>query len=300
MNLQQYTLAVQELVHDLRFVDFTQSEMTNYVNLGRFQVAMDTHCVRAPITTGNVVTGIETYPITGGIAGLQIVSPGSHYTAPTAQIASPFTGSLPGQTATATLSLTNGAITAASITNWGQQYDLQYSQVPPVVTINDATGSGAQIIPIVMANVIDFAGITILWGTLRQSLLYRPFRTFNAFFRANLNFMGTPAVYSMIQEANLFYLQPIPDQPYTIEFDAVMLPIALANLTDVDAQIPVWYSDAVAFYAAHRALMKLQNFGQADAMMNLYMKRVMNAAANKQTARVLDIYRNAYRRVRRM
>ena len=51
MQLSDYILQVQELLHDLSSVDWTQSEFTNAVNGGRKRVALDTHCIRQLYST---------------------------------------------------------------------------------------------------------------------------------------------------------------------------------------------------------------------------------------------------------
>lgn len=81
-----------------------------------------------------------------------------------------------------------------------------------------------------------------------------------------------------------FYIDPIPDQVYTLYCDCVCYPQALAVDGDVEA-IPYLWTDAVSFFAAYYALLSAQtNARMADAerYFNAYTKFVERAriAAN--------------------
>jgi len=77
------------------------------------------------------------------------------------------------------------------------------------------------------------------------------------------------------------------------------LPYPLVNTSDVDSQIIPPANDCVQYYAAHLALLKLQNFEQADYYEKKYEKRVGEIIRTKQDRRIPNIYRNAWRRINR-
>jgi hypothetical protein len=123
---------------------------------------------------------------------------------------------------------------------------------------------------------------------------------FQAFCRANLTLQSRPVVWSMIQEINTFFVYPIPDQTYLYDLDAIGLPMPLVQTTDIDNQVLLPPADCVQFYAAHLALLKLQNFeSQAEYMHKKYKARMLEVQATRQDRRIPNIYRNAYRRVAR-
>src|SRR5215472_15638829 len=113
-QLSDYTLQVQELVHDTAAIDFTQSELTGFVNNARNRVAMDFHNVRYLFQNASLIANQEQYPIFGGIVGLTIVSGGLNYVTPVI--------SIPGASAFASAVVSGGVITQINMTNWGQSY----------------------------------------------------------------------------------------------------------------------------------------------------------------------------------
>lgn len=68
-----------------------------------------------------------------------------------------------------------------------------------------------------------------------------------------------------------FYLDPIPQQVYTLTCDCVCYPIDLEDDNDVDA-IPKLWDDAVPYYAAYLALLAAQS-QQRSADANMMMER---------------------------
>lgn len=76
-----------------------------------------------------------------------------------------------------------------------------------------------------------------------------------------------------------FYLDPPPDQVYTLTCDCIGYPQALASDTDVEALTYLW-TDAVPYFAAYLALMSAQTgerMQQAQAMKQLYEEFVQRA-----------------------
>lgn len=100
--------------------------------------------------------GIIAFLTNGTIPSLTIVSAGSGYTAPTCQVSNPPINS--GVTATCSVTnFTGGTINAVAINNVGTNSGYESIQ-STTVTINDANGTGAVVIPVITATT-GFAGV---------------------------------------------------------------------------------------------------------------------------------------------
>lgn len=300
MQLSDYILQVQELLHDLSSVDWTQSEFINAVNGARNRVALDTHCVRKLYSTytapnvygGSTIAQQETYPLTGGVMGVLLTAVGSTYTAPTVTIGAPAAG---GTQATAVAVVTAGVITQINMTNWGLGY-----VATPTVTITDSTGSGASATAVAMINVFDIKAVSPIWGVQRWTASWAAFGPYQAFCRANTSQFRYPGVWTSFWEMQQFYLYPVPDQPYGLDIEAVSTPNPLVNLTDVDVQIIAPVNDAVQFYAACLLVSKMQQPAMTDYWEKRYDRRLFQIIATKNSTRVSNMYNNFRRRFARM
>jgi hypothetical protein len=297
-QLSDYTLQVQELVHDTAAIDFSQTELTNFINAARNHVALDFHNVRYLFQNASLPRGVEQLPMFGGVCGLTIVSGGANYVTPVISIAAPG-GS--GTTAAATAVLAGGVITQVNMTSYGSGYALTTANpTGPVVTVTDVGGgAGANLTAMVENNIFDINSITVLWGLQRYQMGWLAFSPFQAFCRANPTLRRQPAVWSTHTEQNIFFVYPIPDQAYLCDIDAIGLPYPLVNTSDVDSQIIPPANDCVQYYAAHLALLKLQNFEQANFYEQKYDKRVKEIIATRIDRRIPNIYRNMWRRINR-
>jgi len=296
--LSDYQLQVQELVHDTATIDFTLAELTNYINQSRNHVALDFHNVRYLFQNASLIAGVEQYPIFGGVCGLTIVNGGHNYVTPVISIAAPGGG---GTTATAQAVVSGGIITQVNMTSYGTGYALTTAApAGPVVNVTDVGGgTGAVLTAMVENNVFDINSISVLWGTQRYTLGWLPFTMFQAFCRTNPTLRRQPAVWSTHTEQNIFFVYPVPDQAYVMDLDAIGLPYPLVANTDNDIQVIPPINDCVQFYAAHLALLKMQNFEQADYYDKKYTKRAGEIIRTKQDRRIMNIYRNAWRRINR-
>ena len=128
-TLAEYTTQVQELINDLSSIDFTQAEFTSRINQARQRVALDTHCVRRFLTGGNLIPNTESYPLKGGVCGVNVLSGGSNYIAPIVV----FSGG-GGSGAAATVTVAKGAIADVTMTSWGENY----SSTPDVMIVDAA------------------------------------------------------------------------------------------------------------------------------------------------------------------
>jgi hypothetical protein len=293
MLLSDYSTQVQELVHDSSGIDYTQTELTGFINNARNRVALDFGCVRKYFTGLSTIINQETYPITSGVGGALITAGGVYSSAPSVTFGPPPAGGVQA-TGIALMSGTgtNQAVSQIGMTNWG----LGYASAPAITF-----GSGAAAaIAVAMVNVIDIYGISYINGVQRAMLQWKPFTYFNAVFRSNTTIIGPPAVWSGYNEQNLFYLYPaLPDQQYPLEIDAMVLPSPLVNTTDSDTQVNPPVNDCIQYYAAHLALLKAQNFEQAEYYNKKYEARSKQIMATRFGTRQLNIYQNVWRRLQR-
>lgn len=290
--LSDYILQVQQLVHDTASIDYTTADLTTWINNARNRVALDFHNVRYLFQNASIISGQEQYPIANGVYGLTITNPGQGYSAPLITIAPPAGG---GVTAQAQAVVSSGFITQINMTNWGTAYT-----TVPTVTISDSTGTGAVLTALAAYQVFDINSISPLWGTQRYTMGWMPFTPFQAYCRSNPTLRRQPAVWSSVQEQNILFFYPIPDQAYPVDIDAIGLPSPLVNTTDADSQILLPQADCVQFYAAYLALLKLQNFEQATYYEKKYQRRALEVGATRiASPRIPNVYRNYYRRINR-
>ena len=143
-----------------------------------------------------------------------------------------------------------------------------------------------------------------MWYTIASGKKYIPTRPWEWFGQYHLNnpvpVAGVPSVWSQFGQGSAgtgtgsgasgsFYIDPPPDQIYTLTCDCVCYPQALAVDGDVEA-IPYLWTDAVPFFAAYYALLSSQNnarMADAERYFNHYTKFVERArkAANPSVGR---------------
>jgi hypothetical protein len=305
VTLQDYITQIEELVHDVSGVDWSTSEMTSYVNAARKRTALDLHNVRTLIQNATIIPGQvtplggtpvalgEQYPLNGGVCGGAITNVGSGYTSvPTVNIGAPPAG---GTQATAIAVVTNQTVTQIQMTNWGAGYT-----AVPSMTITGGGGASAAATALAMTKAFDWASISVLNGNLRYMLSWVPFTWFQAFMRAYTLQFRPPAVWTIHDGANKIFLYPIPDQSYPVDIDQIILPDDLVAVTDVDTQVIPPEDDCVQYYGAYKALLKLQNFEQAEYYKKTYDARVNAMQVGRQTRRIISPYRTFYRRTARL
>jgi hypothetical protein len=292
-SLATYSTQVQQLVHDTAAIDFSQTDLTGFINNARNRVALDFHNVRYLFSNACLPANTEQLPIQGGVCGLTIVNGGSGYVSPVITIGAP--GTVGGATALATPIVSNGAIIQANMISWGAGYATN-----PTVNVTDVGGgTGASLIPMTAIGIYDINSISVLWGLQRYTLGWLPFTQFQAFCRANLTLRRQPAVWTTFTEQNILFVYPIPDQPYLCDLDLLGFTAPLVMPTDLDSQILQPINDCVQYYAAYLALLKMQNFEQADYYQKKYNERAGEIIRTKQDRRIPNVYRNAWRRINR-
>lgn len=281
-TLATYRLECRRLLHDATGRFWSNTELNDYINAGRDRVASDTGCLRR-LVTAYISEGIEQYPI-GGVTGFNLTAGGSGY----ADGAYALTiTSASGTGATATYTADGGAVTAITLTDTGNYY-----ATAPTVTFPLGGGSGATATAgIIPDATLDIMNITPIWGNQRIPLRYMPFTEFNARLRSFIINPQTPAVWSRYGTAgSAAFLQPIPDQTYTTEFDTAITPDDLTDDDTIDRQMRYPYSSPVAYYACWKAKQKEQAFGEGEIFLADYKRKILEAQASVQMRRIPNPY----------
>ena len=299
MQLQDYVTQVQSLVRDASQSDFPVSLLTQFINNARMRVAMDTHCVRNFYTGLNVIPGQETYSFNGTVGGIKVTAGGHGYTPATTVT---LTGGSPTTSATATPVISNGVITGINMTSWGAGYQT----APTVVIADTGGGTAASATPVTLLNVLDLITSATIFSTLRTTMRWCPFSTFQTFFRFNTTVQQQPMVWSVLQQTQTVYVNPIPDQAYPMEWDSVGLPTSnLVSLTDYETSIPTPWTDCVQYYAAYLCYSNLQNLEMAGRYYSpegkgYYPARVRQMFSSTVTPRVVNPYATGLPMIRSM
>lgn len=138
------------------------------------------------------------------------------------------------------------------------------------------------------AKTIDILGIQPHFGNTRYSLRYYEYTYFTAFYRPWTNYRQLPVAFS-IYGPNVLYVAPAPNVDYAdTEFDTAIIPDNLTNDNSADT-IPEPYSDAVKYYAARLAKLRMQQYEEALAFDKLYTQRT-NELNAMYPRRIRNIY----------
>lgn len=274
--LHQYLKTLQGFVRDRAQQNLNPEDLIEYINRARREIALRTQCIR-------ILT-----PIAGQIESVDVVDPGSGYTAPVVTISPPDApnGAPPypgGAQATALAQQVGGQITNVSMKFGGDGY------FQPAATITDPTGTGAILQPVVtpisatqgQQEVYSFASIplaqfpgvgavfwvqsiSIIYSSWRYSLLCYSFSEYQKMRQYPRQYLYVPAVAGQYGQGTngSFYLYPIASSPYQMELDCYCLPIDLATDQDVERIAAPW-TDAVPIGAAVYAYEELQNLNSA-------------------------------------
>jgi hypothetical protein len=289
--LTQYLLQTRRLLNDnAAQQQYTDTDLTAYINEGRFQIAAEGQCVR-------FLT-----PSSGAVASFTVTSGGSGYVAPVVTVGAPNAVN-PGVQATATAVLSGTAINSITVTNGGQGYF-----TPPSVTITDSVGTGATATAVLsyvnqtvfaqevynfssvqfvsltgaavpgIQEVIAVKTVGLIWGTFRYVTMKRSFSLYQSWARNyTSNYYYIPAIACQYGQGagGSLYMYPIADQAYPMEWDCLCTPIALAADSDPEA-IPDPWTNCVQYYAAWKAVMGRGRFEDAKffwAEYDKFMKR---------------------------
>ena len=302
--LFEYLKQTQRFLRESKQDFINPNNLISNVNRARREIAMRAQCIRT-LT-----------PISGSIATIQMVTYGSGYTSPSVIIAAPdFPSGVPpypnGAQATASANVVNGQITSINVVFGGSGY------FQPQVTITDPVGTGATATPtVVYPNVLNqgqefykfsdinlsqnpgceavyyIRSVSIIYSNYRYSLPIYSFSTYQAMIRQfPFQYQYVPTFASQFGQgtAGSFACYPLPSQSYQIEYDCQCLPSPLVDDQSVEA-IPAPWTDAVPYFAAHLAMLELQNMNAAQYFLTLYEKFALNYSQYARVGRVTNPY----------
>jgi hypothetical protein len=310
MTLNDYLSDVQTFLADSNQEMIDPQDIIKYINRARREIALRTQCIR-------VLT-----PITGAVIGGSVVSSGSGYSSsPTITLTPPDfpsgQGPYPnGSQGTASVTVSGGSITSASVTYGGAGY------WQPSFSITDATGHGASVTPILntfglgqinqldqgrevyhfsrsdlspfpgVLSVYAIQSVSILYSGFRYSLICYSFSTYQALIRLwAQQWQYVPCVCAQYGQGTngSFYVYPIPSQAYQMEWDCYCLPQDLITDLSVEA-IPDPWTDAVAYWAAHLCYLSIQNFNAAKFYEDMFNRRCLGYSNAARVSRVTNPY----------
>jgi hypothetical protein len=139
---------------------------------------------------------------------------------------------------------------------------------------------------------VDVIGAQFIFGNTRYSLRWYDYTYFTAFYRPWTQYRQLPIAFT-IYGPNIIWFAPVPNVDYpNSEFDTAVVPEALVNDNTVDT-IPVPYTDAVKYYAARLAKIRMQQYEEALAFDKLYTQRI-NELNVMYPRRIHNIYESDF------
>lgn len=300
--LTSYLTTTRELLHDPNAQFFSDSDLTNYINIGRKRIAIRGQCVRI-LLSGGTITSIAGAPSGSGYAGTATVT---------------ITGS--GQQARATATIGGGQIATVTLVSGGWGYIT--GTTTTVTATGSTSGNNATLTAVIdnslttvagqevynfstantlaastagVSSILGLVSVACAWGAnaaMKPMLQPTIWSEFQAYYRAYNNGMQNyPTIWSQYGQGvnGSVYLWPIPSQPSQMDWDCYCVPIDLVNDSTVEA-IPYPWSDCVPYYAAMMGYRNAQRKDDADRMqkeLEMYMKE---ARASSETPFVPDYY----------
>ena len=132
--------------------------------------------------------------------------------------------------------------------------------------ISEITGA-----PLGVQNALSVRMLSrVIVGAGRSFLELRPWEWAFLYWFSNPNPSPGPPKGWSIQQPGPFaqiYLNPVPDQAYTLNADCVGLPISLETDSDLEA-IPYPWTDAIPYFAAYLAYLNSQREQDAEQMIS--------------------------------
>ena len=147
-------------------------------------------------------------------------------------------------------------------------------------------------LPAYADQILDVINVNLYWGNTRIPLRYMSWTQFNAELRFWQNYTGRPIAFTRYAQSTI-YLGPVPDQVYVMEFDTIVLPVALTSDSQTESILEP-YTSPVAFYAAYKAKYKEQSYGEAEIFNAEYKKQLLAAINSSFTRRLPTPYSIPY------
>jgi len=305
MTLHDYQQDVQRLLREQKQILANPSDLTRYINRARREVAMRSQAIR-------FLT-----PISGQIVSCAVTAGGTGYSeTPTVTISTPdFPGGGTvdpnGRQATAIATVQAGVIVGIDITDGGAGY------FEPIVTITDATGSGAEATLTVTGinllkpgqeeykfsdidlssvpgagSVYFVRSVSILYNNYRYSLPTYDFSTYQAKVRTYpYQYQWIPAMCSQFGQGagGSLFCYPLPSNYFQMEWDCQIIPADLTTNQSVEL-LPEPWTDAVMYFAAHFWYLEAQNLNGARGMLELYEKMAQRYSDYSRAGKITNIY----------
>ena len=275
ITLQTYVTQCQRLLHDAAANFWSVGELTDYINQSRSRVAADTGCSRS---LQSIVLNVQTCTGVGDGSGtITGVTPAPDQTWIGSSImGTGLTGIVSSnpivQTVTGSTMTISGTATAGAVTFTYYQEAYPFTSIPTPAN----------------TSIIDIANITAIWGNTRYALQYKEWSMYNAQMRSYVAFQQRPVMYSVFGQ-NTVFIGPIVDQPYVTEWDCVLNPAPLVQLTDVES-ITYPYTDPVPYYACYLAKVKDSSWDEAKVFQEEYFNKIKHAIAASAMRRIPNIY----------
>lgn len=304
-TLNTYMQDVQRLLREAKQTLSNPDDLRSYINRARREIAMRSQAIR-------VLT-----PVSGSVISCTVTDGGSGYSAsPTVTISDPDfpSGGVDdpnGAQATAIATVQGGVIVGIDISYGGAGY------FEPTVEITDDTGTGAtatvEVSPINILNAgqeqykfsdIDLSmfpgvgsvyfvrGVSLIYSNYRYSLPCYPFSVYQSHIRQYpYQYQYVPTFCSQFGQGvnGSFFFYPLPSQTYQMEWDCQCIPLDLTDNQSVEA-LPAPWTDAVMYFAAHIAMLELQNFNAAKGFLDLYEKFAQRYSDYSRAGRVINPY----------
>lgn len=304
MALFEYMKDVQRFLRETKQDMITPDTIIAHVNRARREVAMRAQCIR-------ILT-----PISGQIMSASVTNGGAGYTsAPTVAVSAPDfpSGTLPypnGDQATAEATIQSGTVSAVSIVYGG------YGYFQPALTFSGGGGTGAAAEPAMtyinqlnqgqevynfsdvdlsmfpgVSSIYMIKSVSVIFSNFRYSLECPSFSTYQTMRQYPFSFQYVPWICAQFGQgtSGSFFFYPIPSQPYQIEFDCFCLPQDMIDDQSVEA-IPMPWTDAIAFYAAHLCYLDLQNFNVARGYLEIFDQYMHRYGAYARPGRRVNPY----------
>lgn len=301
--LNEYLQQCQRFIRDQNMRLINPQDMIDYCNRARRKIASDAQCIRVLA------------PISGAVITATIVSGGTGYSSsPTLTISAPDSpsgdGAYPGGSqATAEATVVAGVITDIQIDYGGAGY------FQPALTITDTTGTGASAILAVspisttqanrevykfsdvpldnfpgVGSILAVKSVSFIYANLRYSIPIYPFTAYQAKIRNYpYQYYYVPTMGAQFGQGvnGSIYAYPISSQMYQMEFDSICLPIDLDTDEAFEA-IPLPWTDAVPYLAAHFCFLELQNLNAARFYLSLFTEMMQGFSAAARPGRATN------------
>lgn len=244
MNLGNYIQDTATLLGDSNNLFTSRTNLINYINDARREIALRTACLEA-VVTGQSAFGTSAQP---------------GYMIPGAAVPGALPGSFPNNLNEpgAVSTTSNSFTTIPGVELYSYSYANNFLR-------QQFTG---------YKSVIYVRNIACSWGGNMPTLDWLPWDDLQAYCRSyNIGVTSYPFVWSQkgVGENGQVYLFPVPSSlsPGTMEWECACTPMELYENTDYDA-LPEVYQNAVKYWAAYRAYLAKQRSGSASEMRQLF------------------------------